>query len=108
MEKEEFSCVGHSVPKIDAADKVLGRAVYSEDISFPDMLYGRVLRAGIPHAIIEEIDLREAKAMAGVVCILTARDIPGINRYGIAFQDQVALAEDKVRYVGDAVALVAA
>jgi CO/xanthine dehydrogenase Mo-binding subunit len=94
------------VPKIDAADKVLGRAVYSEDISFPDMLYGRVLRAGIPHAVIEEIDTRKAKAMTGVVCILTALDIPGVNRFGIAFQDQVALAEDRVRYVGEAVALV--
>jgi CO/xanthine dehydrogenase Mo-binding subunit len=108
MEKEQFFCVGHSVPKIDAMDKVLGRAVYSEDISFPDMLYGRVLRAGIPHAIIEEIDVREAKALAGVACVLTAKDIPGVNRYGIAYQDQVALAEDKVRYIGDPVALVAA
>jgi CO/xanthine dehydrogenase Mo-binding subunit len=108
MEKEQFFCVGHSVPKIDALDKVLGRAVYSEDISFPDMLYGRVLRAGIPHAVIEEIDVREARAMAGVACVLTAGDIPGINRYGIAYQDQVALAKDRVRYIGDAVALVAA
>jgi CO/xanthine dehydrogenase Mo-binding subunit len=108
MEKEQFFCVGHSVPKIDALDKVLGRAVYSEDISFPDMLYGRVLRAGIPHAVIEEIDLREAKALAGVACVLTAKDIPGVNRYGIAYQDQVALAQDKVRYIGDPVALVAA
>ena len=108
MEKEQFFCVGHSVPKIDALDKVLGRAVYSEDISFPDMLYGRVLRAGIPHAVIEEIDVREAKALAGVACVLTAKDIPGVNRYGIAYQDQVALAQDKVRYIGDPVALVAA
>jgi CO/xanthine dehydrogenase Mo-binding subunit len=108
MEKEQFSCVGHSVPKVDALDKVLGRAVYSEDISFPDMLHGRVLRAGIPHAIIEEIDTGEARAMKGVACVLTARDIPGKNLFGIAFQDQVALAEDRVRYIGDAVALVAA
>ena len=41
MDKEQFSCVGHSVPKVDALDKVLGRAVYSEDISFPDMLHGQ-------------------------------------------------------------------
>ena len=106
--KGQFSCVGYPVPRIDALDKVLGRAVYSEDISFPDMLYGRVLRAGIPHAIIEEIDTREAKAIDGVVCVLTAKDIPGMNRYGIAFQDQYALAEDRVRYIGDPVALVAA
>jgi CO/xanthine dehydrogenase Mo-binding subunit len=108
MERELFSYVGYSVPRIDALDKVLGRAVYSEDISFPGMLYGRVLRAGIPHALIEEIDVREAKAMEGVASVLTAKDIPGINRYGIAFQDQYALAEDKVRYIGDPVALVAA
>ncbi len=108
MPSEQFYCVGHSVPKIDAPDKVLGRAVYAEDISFPDMLYGRVLRAGIPHAMIEEIDTSAAKAMAGVACVLTAKDIPGVNRFGIAYQDQVALAEEKVRYVGEAVALVAA
>jgi CO/xanthine dehydrogenase Mo-binding subunit len=105
--QDHFSCIGHSVPRIDALDKVLGRAVYSEDISFPNMLYGRVLRAGIPHAIIEEIDTSKAKAMKGVMCVLTAKDIPGVNRYGIAFQDQYALAEDRVRYVGEPVALVA-
>ncbi len=108
MKKGQFSCVGHSVPKIDAIDKVLGRAAYAEDLSFPNMLYGRVLRAGVPHAIVEEIDTSEAKAMKGVVCILTAKDIPGVNCYGIAYQDQYALAEGKVRYVGDPVALVAA
>ena len=105
---EHFSsCIGHSVSKVDALDKVLGRALYSEDISFPNMLYGRVLRAGIPHAIIEEIDTSKAKAIKGVVCVLTAEDIPGINRYGIAFQDQYALAADRVRYIGEPVALVA-
>jgi len=108
MEKKSFSCVGYPVPRVDALDKVLGKAIYSEDISFLDMLYGRVLRAGVPHAVIEEIDTREAEAMKGVVCVLTSKDIPGVNRYGIAFQDQYALAEDKVRYIGDPVALVAA
>ncbi len=108
MEEKKFSYVGYSVPRVDAIDKVLGRAIYSEDMSFPDMLFGRVLRAGIPHGIIEEIDVSEAKAMKGVVAVLTAKDIPGINRYGIAFQDQYALAEDRVRYIGDPVALVAA
>lgn len=105
---ESFACVGHSVPKVDALDKVLGRAVYSEDISFPNMLYGRVLRAGVPHALIEDIDTSTAEGMDGVACVLTARHIPGRNRYGIAFQDQEALIDSKVRYEGDAVALVAA
>ena len=107
MEKDEYSCIGHPVPKVDAIDKVLGRAVYAEDISLPNMLFARVLRAGVPHAIIEEIDISEAESMNGVVCVLMAKDVPGINRYGIAFQDQKALADDRVRYIGDPVALVA-
>jgi len=108
MNKENFLCVGHAVPRVDALDKVLGRAVYSEDITFPDMLYARVLRAGIPHALIEEIDTSNARAMKGVLSVLTAKEVPGINRYGIAFQDQEALVERHVRYAGDPVALVAA
>jgi nicotinate dehydrogenase large molybdopterin subunit len=105
---ERFSCVGLPLPKIDAVDKVLGRAVYSGDISFPDMLHARVLRAGVPHAVIEEIDTSQAESLEGVVSVLTAKDIPGLNRYGIAFQDQFALADRKVRYVGEPMALVAA
>ena len=66
---EEFTCVGHSVAKVDALDKVLGRAVYSEDMTFPDMLYGRVLRAGTPHAVIEEIDVSGARAMTATIHI---------------------------------------
>ena len=108
MEKEAFTCVGHSVPKVDALDKVLGKALYSEDMKFPGMLYGKVLRAGIPHAVIENVDITQARAMEGVSCVLTSRDIPGKNLFGIAFQDQWALAEDKVRYIGEPVALVAA
>lgn len=108
MREEEFACVGHSVPRVDALGKVLGKALYSEDITFPNMLFGRVLRAGVPHALIEEIDVSKAKAMEGVACVLTAQDIQGLNLYGIAFQDQNALAKDKVRYIGDPVALVAA
>lgn len=108
MEKEEFTCVGHSVPKVDALDKVLGKAVYSEDMKFPRMLHGKVLRAGIPHAAIENVDITAAASMEGVACVLTSKDIPGKNLFGIAFQDQWALAEDKVRYIGEPVALVAA
>lgn len=108
VNKNQFTVVGHSVPKVDALDKVLGRAIYSEDMTFPGMLYGRVLRAGIPHALIEEIDTSRAEAMDGVACVLTAKDIKGRNLYGIAFQDQPALAKEKVRYIGDPVALVAA
>lgn len=108
MVAEVFHCVGHAVPRVDALDKVLGRALYSEDISFPNMLYGRVLRAGVPHALIKKIDTSVAEAMNGVACVLTARDIPGDNRFGLYYQDQYALAQDKVRSVGDPVAVLAA
>ncbi|MBW1775629.1 MAG: hypothetical protein JRJ82_22555, partial [Deltaproteobacteria bacterium] len=69
-------------------------------MKFPNMLYGKVLRAGIPHAMIESIDTTVAQAMEGVACVLTSNDIPGKNLFGIAFQDQWALAEKKVRYIG--------
>jgi nicotinate dehydrogenase large molybdopterin subunit len=108
VSEKSFAVVGHSVPRVDALSKVLGRAVYSEDMAFPGMLYGRVLRAGIPHALIKGMDVSQARAMRGVACVLTAEDIKGRNLYGIAFQDQPALAADKVRTIGDPVALVAA
>ena len=108
MAEQEFRQVGKSLAKVDALDKVLGRALYAEDVTYPDMLHGKVVWAGRPHAVIEAIDTREALAMEGVACVLTAKDVPGSNRYGIAFADHYALAEGKVRYPGDAVALVAA
>lgn len=107
MEKS-YSVIGRSVPKVDALSKVLGKAVYSEDLFFPGMLFGRVLRAGIPHAHLKKIDASKARKKDGVACILTAEDIPGCNRYGMAFQDQPALVHDRVRYIGDPIAIVAA
>ncbi len=106
--EQTLNWVGKSVTKVDALDKVLGKALYSEDLRFPGMLFGKVLRAGVPHALIEEIDVSAARAMPGVACVLTARDIPGKNLFGIAFQDQEALVERHVRNEGDAIALVAA
>ena len=108
MNQKQLTVIGQSVPKVDALDKVLGRAVYAEDMAFPDMLYGRVRRSDIPHGIIEEIDTSKVEGMEGVVCVLTAKDVPGNNRFGIAFPDQWALAEKKVLSVADPVALVAA
>lgn len=108
MVTNKLNCVGRSVTKVDAQSKVLGRALYAEDISFPNMLHGKVFRAGVPHAVIEELDVEAARAMEGVACVLTSKDIPGSNRYGIAFADHYALAEKKVLYPGDAVALIAA
>ncbi|MCS7178123.1 MAG: molybdopterin cofactor-binding domain-containing protein [Anaerolineae bacterium] len=72
------------------------------------MRYGAVLRAGIPHARIRRIDVSEAHALPGVHAVLTWEDIPGENRHGLIHRDWSVLCADKVRYVGDAVALVAA
>jgi aldehyde oxidoreductase len=85
VEKGCLSCVGKTVLKIDALDKALGCAIYSEDISYPGMLYGSVLRAGIPHALMEGIDVKTARSMKGVVRVLTAKDMRGINLYGSTF-----------------------
>ena len=88
--------------------KVTGRAVYADDISFPDMLFAACFGAPFPAPEILSIDCSEARSLPGVRVVLTAKDIPGPNRYGELVKDQRYLVEDKVRYVGDPVAVVAA
>ncbi|MCJ7694079.1 MAG: hypothetical protein MUO40_01500, partial [Anaerolineaceae bacterium] len=105
---EELRIVGKPVKRVDAYSKVTGKAVYAGDIQLPGMLYAKVLRSSYPHAYLEEIDISKAKLVPGVHCVLTAKDIKGTNRYGIAIQDQQVLAETKVRFMGDAIAAVAA
>ncbi|HXZ98512.1 MAG TPA: xanthine dehydrogenase family protein molybdopterin-binding subunit [Candidatus Acidoferrum sp.] len=100
--------VGRDVTKRDAVDKSTGQARYYSDLHLKNMLYGRVLRANRAHARIKRIDTSRAQALKGVVAVLTHKDVQGTNRYGIVTPDQPVLCEDKVRYEGDAVALVAA
>ncbi len=92
----------------DGPAKIAGRLTYLTDVRDEDMLVGRILRAGIPHARIVHIDTSRAEALAGVVAVVTHRDVKGSNGFGIVVQDQPAMCFDKVRYVGDAVAAVAA
>lgn len=92
----------------DLPPKVNGSFAYLTDHRVPDMLVGRILRAGIPHARILAIDTRAAEALPGVAAVVTHRDVSGENAFGIVVQDQPAFCYDKVRYVGDAVAAVAA
>ncbi|MEN1986607.1 MULTISPECIES: xanthine dehydrogenase subunit D [Paenibacillus] len=92
----------------DGAGKVTGQLQYLTDMSLPDMVYGRVLRSPYPYARILSIHTEEAESMEGVHAVLTAKDVPGLNRFGIATPDQPVFCEDVVRYVGDAVAAVAA
>ena len=105
---EELRIVGKSVKKVDAYGKVTGKAIYAEDIQLPGMLHAKVFRSQYPHAYLQEIDISKAKTIPGVRCVLTAKDIKGTNRYGLAVQDQQVLAEKKVRFMGDAIAAVAA
>jgi len=103
-----YRVIGTPRPKVDAYAKVTGRALYADDIMLPRMLHGRLLRSPHPHARILSIDTRRALELPGVVAILTGEDLP--QKFGIlpSSQDEYALAIDKVRYVGDPVAAVAA
>ena len=102
--------VGKVVPRPEATKKVTGEAVYTDDISFPEMLFGATLRAGIPHGRVKKLDTSRAKTIEGVQAVLTVEDIPGRVNHGLIIQDWPALVGvgEKVRYVGDAVAVVAA
>ncbi len=101
--------VGKRTPRIDSIGKVTGKAIYADDIKLPGMLYGKVVRTKYPHAKILNIDISEAKRVKGVEAVLTAKDIPGVNRVGVAItKDQPIIADDKVRYMGDALAIIAA
>ena len=105
---EPLNVIGQNVPRPGEYDKVTGKARYTDDYVFPGMLYGRTLRAGYPHARILSIDTSQAKALPGVRAVLTHEDIPGTNIHGLVYEDWPCLAADKVRYMGDPVAIVAA
>jgi len=100
--------IGHDVDRIDALDKVLGRPVFAGDITIPGMLHGCILRSARPHSMITRVDAKEALSLAGVVRVITWKDIPGENRFGIMKKDQSYLAEDRVRYVGEPILVVLA
>jgi CO/xanthine dehydrogenase Mo-binding subunit len=106
-----MDAIGKRIPRIDAIQKAMGKAIYADDLNFGEMLYGKVLRSSMPHARIKHIDTTKAQKLKGVRAILLAKDIPGENRIGILgdpFRDQPVLAEDKVRFVGEPIALIAA
>ncbi|MBN2555223.1 MAG: molybdopterin-dependent oxidoreductase [Anaerolineales bacterium] len=109
-ESGERKSVGRARTGVGAVAKVTGNALYTDDISFPGMLFGRVLRAGDPHAVLKSIDISAAMAMEGVRAVLTAADIPGRLNHGLVIKDWPALIPigGDVRYVGDALAIVAA
>ena len=104
----ESRVAGEAHQRADARDKVLGTALYAADLTLPGMLHGAILRSPHLHAEILQIDDSEARALPGVAAVVTAQDVPGLNRHGRAVKDQPVLADGRVRQIGDAVAAVAA
>ncbi len=109
---EEYEIIGKPLPRIDGIEKVTGKAKFTVDMSMPEMLYGMFLRSPHPHARILSINIEKAKRLRGVKAIITGRDVGGI-RYAFVDTprypaDETPLAVDKVRYIGDEVAAVAA
>jgi CO/xanthine dehydrogenase Mo-binding subunit/aerobic-type carbon monoxide dehydrogenase small subunit (CoxS/CutS family) len=102
--------VGKAHIRPDAVAKVTGEAQYTGDLHFPGMLYGRVKRPALPHAILRCLDVRQARTLPGVCAVLTANDLPGARKHGLQTVDWPILVSvgERVRYVGDALAIVAA
>ena len=107
MKRMKFSEVNKSVKRVDAYEKVTGKAKFAADLFFPNMLYGKVLRSKYPHARIVKIDIEKALAYPGVEAIITAEDVPN-NKFGVIIQNQQVLARKEALYIGDGIAVVAA
>jgi len=106
--KSDQNLIGTPMRKVEGLDKSTGRAVYTDDLALPGMLHGKILRSPHAHARIVSIDTSAAEASAGVHAVITGRDMP--TRYGIIpwTPDEYPLCVDRVRYIGDGVAAVAA
>ncbi len=107
-EVEEGQYIGANVRRLDAPSKVTGALRYAGDTVMPGMLHVAVLRSPHAHARIVSIDTSAAEAFVGVEGVVTAKDVPGVDGFGVFVHDQPVMAREKVRYVGEAVAAVAA
>lgn len=87
-------------------EKLTGKLLYTNDLTLNDMLYAQALRANVPHGRVKKVDISAAEKMPGIVQILTGKDIPGENIFGLILADQPVFCDDIVRYVGDTLALV--
>jgi 4-hydroxybenzoyl-CoA reductase subunit alpha len=104
----DLSVVGRRLPKVNVWAHLTGSAKYADDIHLPRMLYAKLLRSPVPHARITRIDVSRALALPGVLAACTGDDMPTLMGIMPSTQDETALAFDKVRYVGEPVAAVAA
>jgi len=101
--------IGHSILRFDGPDKVTGRALYASDVRLPGVAHAKILRSPLPHARLRHIDASRAASIPGVVAVLTRENLDVTSPYyGAYIKDQPIVAVEKVRYVGDIVAAVAA
>lgn len=104
METQNFRYIGRDFTRKDSLSKVTGKGTFIEDISFPGMLFAKVVRSEIAHGTIRRIDFQDALKVEGVVIIVTGSDCD--TKYGICLTDRFPIAKDKVRFVGEPVAVV--
>ena len=106
---DRFNVVGENVARVDARSKVTGTAQFAGDLVVPGMTHGQVLRSPFPHALIKRIDATEAEVLPGVVTVLTGQDVLDIDPYyGHAIKDRPLIAIDRVRFIGEPVAVAIA
>ena len=105
---QAYKVVGRPEARLDGEDKVTGKAVYTVDVELSGLTHGKILRSPYAHARIKRVDGRKAEALPGVYAVITRDDQRGLGMFGAAYKDQTIVAIDKVRYVGDPVAAVAA
>jgi carbon-monoxide dehydrogenase large subunit len=102
-----YRIVGQPIRRLDGIEKVSGEARYSADVTLPGLIWGKTLRSPLPHARIVRIDTARARALPGVLAVLTAQDLPNVL-VGRRMFDMPVLARERVRFIGEKVAVVAA
>ena len=107
MEAQNLKIVGKSIPRVDVVSKLTGQAEFAEDMKLPGMLHGRILRSPHAHALLKRLDTSKAENLAGVKAVATCADLPD-TPLGRNLKDEMVFEKDRVRYVGDRIAAVAA
>ena len=93
----KFRYVGERIPRVDAPERVTGRAAYGADLHLPGMLYGKAVRSPHPHAIIKNIHTDKAQTVRGVKGIITAADLPSVDQSGVSFGGELMIALEHLR-----------
>jgi CO/xanthine dehydrogenase Mo-binding subunit len=105
--RRQLVVVGKSVERVDSLDKVLGKPIYTMDIVPENALYLKVVRSTVAHALLRNVDVSQARIHPGVVAVVTANDIPGINESTALLPDKPLLASERVRFAGEPIAAIA-